>query len=317
MGTAAYGYIGAVPPAVYGAARWPLPEGWYWWDQDEGTAWVDDEPADDRIVVTHMPPTWVRTYRAAELAEMGHAAYRAWMGDEDGAYDLVKALPPGWHAWVMNRLGYGDAAGRVREIVAGTDGLTRGQGGSHDGLDRETWAQRVCPAGTPGATLANSESWEVVVLGRRRLARAEAGTPVPEGWNRRPIDTDRDDWLAVTAPVHMDHGDALHRWGDLTGPSTDLTVICVRPTKVGRWVAAYGMGSYARQVGETDTEQTAVALAREALAAHQAEQWERAKVRAGGRLDWTGWPDTPPEPTVVVAGLGENGWAAYQRVIAG
>lgn len=323
--------IGAIPPGEYGglggSPRWPvgavaglpLPDGWSWWEQDERTMWTDEEPADHRVVIGQVSAQWVVTWRAEALAELASKAVAAWLAGGPGAYEMLRALPPGWYAWAMGRLGYADAQGRPRELFGAGNGAARGQGGSYDDLGRETWAQRSCPEGTEGAILVARPAWEIVVLGPKRLARAAEGTLLPgpagrTGWRHADLTSDRFDWLARVAPLPMDHAEAAALWSDLAGgPSSDLTTIVVRPTENGRWAAGYGLGSYHRQLGERATRDEAIVLATERLAEHQRLEWARATERAGGRLDWTGWPPFPPDPTIVVADAGENGWDAYRR----
>lgn len=305
--TDAPGVVVARPPADLD----DLPTGWSWWTagvytHPHTTQTVLDQPAPGWPIVEHQLAAYRRGVTERELRERYAHALHVWNGDVPGAHavEAIRAMPPTWRERLLRERGLTHLAGDtvvIREefasLIANDD-------------DRWHGTTERCTPDAPGAITARPQAWRIADpahWARRgdgrwadldaRLARAAAGTPIPDGWQL----TDPQERQAIPSPwrvpLPLSHQRALSVWSDYYTVDPQYTDAEVRQYPDGRWVAR---DPYGQEWASRSTAEAAHAFAVQKLRHIQAAAWQHAHERAGGTLAWTGWPDNPPEPRITI-----------------
>jgi hypothetical protein len=311
-------------------AAWPapdvtdLPGGWYWWrdipqdapDRDDvleiaqGTEeW--HEPQDvallraaqaDSIpeqVVSHAPQCFTRRLDRDALERMARDLTAAYAGDEDArASALLGILPDGWRRLALSRAGYNahghddllGPASALEDSLVQTAETKPAEDGYGPWQPAPTW-WRIARA--PWRKLGDGR-WDHPTL---RIARAPAGTMLPEGWHE-VLDP------GPRVPVHVDEMTALDA-AQLRWQPSELTTVTITEQPTGRWSYGLGTGGHLRVLGERPTQQEAAAAGTAAHSAATARAWERYRARFGDDLSWAGLPAEPPPPQLVIRELSD------------
>ncbi len=116
------------------------------------------------------------------------------------------------------------------------------------------------------------------------IARAPAGTPLPDGWTHVPRPdgepTKTGIWLPWIAPPGLDERRAGSIWVDWMHLSTELTVATARQQPTGRWSAGTGSwGHHTTMPGTHATAGEALDAAEAAITADRAAVDERWNLR--------------------------------------
>lgn len=295
-----------------------LPEPWTWWRVE----WVKTQtihpdatvPDGWRIVGTRQVTTTQRThFDAAEMGRRMRAAQKAWQTDAPDAAELMADLPTPHRAAVLRDLGYRNQFGQVRDdpviqaLLRPT--LTGGRQWEND------QTHRADPA-TGGATLITltPELWPTIApekaiyggddirdgrgmvgLGVHTsadywacadlwVARAPAGTPLPDGWTHVPRPdgepTKTGSWLPWIAPSDLDEYRAGTIWVDWMHLPSELVVATAWQQLTGRWSPGRGTGGHHTTMpGTHATAEEALDVAEAAIAADREAINERWSAR--------------------------------------
>ena len=311
-------------------AAWPAPDvtelqaSWHWWrdipqdapdradvlDIAEGTEdW--HEPDDVALlraarvggipaqVVSHAPQCFTRRLDRAALERLARELTAAWGdGNDSRTSALLDVLPDGWRHMALSRLGYsarghgellGPASALEDSLVqtAQTEPASDGYG---PWRAAPAWWQIARP---PWRKLAGGR-WDHPTL---RIARAAEGTVLPDGWQQIPDPAPR-------VPMNVDEVTMLDA-APLRWQPSELSTVTVTEQPTGRWSYGLGTGGHLSVLGERPTAEAAAAAGTAAHSAATARARERYRARFGEDLGWTGLPDAPPPPQVVVRELAD------------
>lgn len=232
-------------------------------------------------------------------------AEQAWRTDAPDAAKLMADLPTPHRAAVLRNLGYVDRFGQVRNdpIVQALlrPTLTGGRRWENDQTHRAdpttggatliTLTPEQWPTIAPTAAVYGGddirEGRGMVGLGVHAsadywccadlwIARAPAGTPLPDGWT----EVDRPDgeptrigaWLPWITPSDLDEYRAGSIWVGWMRLSTELTVATAWQQPTGRWSAGTGLwGHHSTMKGTHATAEEALDVAEAAITAARAD----------------------------------------------
>lgn len=304
-------------PAEVGA---DLPDPWTWWQTDGRTHvapavthwWSIDRAG---MKLTGRSAWRQRGRDHNELWADVETTVQLWLGGDERATQMIEAMPAAWRNTVLSKVGYNAPA--HADVVGGHPrehqgqrreaGLARyldgeppawredGPGPDDDRhfrpweqvhetvdedavqLDGKWWH----PADIAGLVRHDGAWWDVSV----RIARAPAGTPLPDGWE--PVTEPPGalgDTLMMTAPAHMGFNQAMDAW--LRAQASEMTTVVVSdpPDERGRVEVWTGIGGHARSLGRHPDREQAVAVARAKIEASRAEMAWVAPVLGG-------WPE--------------------------
>lgn len=239
-----------------------LPAPWVLW---ESTLTRPAEEDPDGVLVRR---TWTTTW-APDFGDRYQTVDRvvnAWLSDEPGAADMLTAMPRKWQAQALDMLGYSTIS--HREMVRPADASPLQWSVSVDlpsetdecpaeppetpdhpwPLHRHDWVTDVRVE--PGAVEVDGE-W-VISRSEGLIARAPAGTPIPEGWTDASAEATSAPWRIKTL------SDAIT--ATMTLRRSDLSTV-VLVERDGRTHVYRGIGGTARDLGPWDDVSAGIAAA--------------------------------------------------------